>query len=144
VNIHNARKLDIEARRRQVASLLARSKTQTEIAQLLGVDQTTISGDVKALTLMSQRFVYDLAKSDLASYYKRCLDGIEEANREAWNIYSTYSRSDNVGNGKIRLMALRVAIQAQEVKFKLLTDGPSILAVNTLEDRIDSIEQSYH
>jgi IS30 family transposase len=77
----------IEERRRKVASLLAQSMTETEISKELGVDQSTISRDVKALKELSQQFVYDLAKSDLAYYYKQCIDGIEEAKREAWRIY---------------------------------------------------------
>jgi IS30 family transposase len=40
--------------------------TESEIAQELNVDQSTISRDVKALKQLSQQFVYDLAKSDLA------------------------------------------------------------------------------
>jgi hypothetical protein len=37
----------------------------------------------KALKALSQRFVFDLAKSDLAYYYKQCLDGIEESEGKA-------------------------------------------------------------
>jgi hypothetical protein len=40
----------------------------------LNVDQSAISRDVKALKEMSQRFVFDLAKSDLAYYYKQSID----------------------------------------------------------------------
>ena len=58
-------KFKIEERRRQVASLLAQSMTESEIAQELNVDQSTISRDVKALKQMSQQFVFDLAKSEL-------------------------------------------------------------------------------
>ena len=50
----------IEERRRRVASLLAQSMTETEIAQELNVDQSTISRDIKALKELSQQFVYDL------------------------------------------------------------------------------------
>jgi Trp operon repressor len=71
----------IEDRRRIVATLLAQSMTETEIAQELKVDQSTISRDIKALKELSQRFVFDLAKSDLAYYYKQCIDGIEEVRR---------------------------------------------------------------
>jgi IS30 family transposase len=39
----------IEERRRQVASLLAQSITESEIAEKLNVDQSTISRDIKAL-----------------------------------------------------------------------------------------------
>jgi IS30 family transposase len=49
--------------------LLAQSLTETEIAQELKVDQSTISRDVKALKQLSQQFVRDLAKSDLSYYY---------------------------------------------------------------------------
>ena len=70
-------KFKIEERRRQVASLLAQSMTESEIAQELNVDQSTISRDVKALKQMSQQFVFDLAKSDLAYHYKQCINRFE-------------------------------------------------------------------
>ncbi len=66
--VHNFK---IDERRRQVASLLAQSMTESEIAEELNVDQSTISRDVKALKELSQQFVYNLAKSDLAYYYKQ-------------------------------------------------------------------------
>jgi putative DNA primase/helicase len=65
-NNHINSKFQIEERRRKVASLLAQSMTETEIACELGVDQSTISRDIKVLKETSQQFVYDLAKSDLA------------------------------------------------------------------------------
>jgi hypothetical protein len=145
VDNHNAKKFDIEERRRQVARLLARSKSQIEIADALGVDQTTISGDIKALRVMSQSFIFDLAKSDLGSYYKDCLDSIEEVKREAWMIYDQWTAySDNsIDTAKVRLTALKVGIQAAEAKFKLLTEGPNIMAVKAMEDRINVIEQTF-
>lgn len=58
------------------------SMTEIEIAQELKVDQSTISRDIKALKALSQRFVFDLVKSDLAYYYKQCIDRIEEVRRK--------------------------------------------------------------
>lgn len=139
---HNSKNFAIEERRRQVASLLARSLTQTEIARQLGVDQSTISDDVKALRLMSQRFIYDLAKSDLGFYYKQCLDGIEQAKREAWRMYHHYDDRTSLEFVKPKLMALKIAIQAEEARFRLLTEGPNILAVKAMEERLNTIEQN--
>src|SRR5215210_3619201 len=85
-NKNNMNKFKIEERRRKVASMLAQSITETEIAQQLNVDQSTISRDVKALKEMSQQFVFDLAKSDLAYYYKQCINGIEEVRRKTWEL----------------------------------------------------------
>jgi IS30 family transposase len=75
----------IEERRMKLAPMLAQSMTETEIAEQLNVDQSTISRDVKALKEMSKQFVFDLAKSDLSYYYKQAKDGIEEAKKEAWD-----------------------------------------------------------
>jgi transcriptional antiterminator len=115
--------------------LLAQSLTETEIAQELKVDQSTISRDVKALKEISQQFVYDLAKSDLAYYYKQSIDGIEEAKREAWRIYN-----DNNISVKEKLSALKLIVESNEARFKLLSEGPSILAVKSLEERLNKIE----
>ncbi|MGE5601397.1 MAG: hypothetical protein ACM3TS_00140 [Clostridia bacterium] len=77
VPVHNNNNnFKIEECRRQVASMLAQSMTETEVAEKLDVDQSTISRDVKALKEMSQQFVFDSAKSDLAYYYKQSIDGI--------------------------------------------------------------------
>lgn len=131
--VHNFK---IEERRRKVASLLAQSMTETEIAQELNVDQSTISRDIKALKELSQQFVYDLAKSDLAYYYKQSIDGIEETKREAWKIY----HHNNEVSLKEKLSALKLIVEYNEARFKLLSEGPSILAVKSLEERLNKIE----
>ena len=127
----------IEERRRKVASFLAQSFTETEIAKELDVDQSTISRDVKALKELSQKFVYNLAKSDLAYYYKQCIDGIEEAKREAWKIYHNNNNEVSV---KEKLCALKLIVESNEARFKLLSEGPSVLAVKSLEERLNKIE----
>ena len=66
-------KYEIEGRRRKVATLLAQSMTETEIAVELNVDQSTISIDIKALKELSEQFVFDLAKSDLAYHTNNVL-----------------------------------------------------------------------
>ena len=137
-SVHNNNRytFKIEERRKKVASLLARSMTETEIAQKLEVDQSTISRDIKVLKQLSQQFVYDLAKSDLAYYYKQSIDGIEEAKREAWKIYN-HNTDVSV---KERLSALKLIVESNEARFKLLSEGPSILAVKSLEERLNKIE----
>src|SRR5215213_6028256 len=113
----SAHNLKIEERRKKVSSLLAQSMTESEIAQELKVDQSTISRDVKALKELSQQFVYDLAKSDLAYYYKQSIDGIEEAKRQAWRIYH---HNNNEVSIKEKLSALKLIVESNEARFKLL------------------------
>jgi DNA-binding transcriptional ArsR family regulator len=128
---------NIKERRKQVASLLSRSFTEAEIAEQLDVNQSTVSRDIKVLKEMSQQFVYDLAKSDLAYYYKQSIDGIEESKKESWKIFH-----DEMVPVKEKLLALRIIIQSNESRFKLLSEGPALLAIKSLEDRLNKIESS--
>ena len=132
-------KFKIEERRRQVASLLAQSMTETEIAQELNVDQSTISRDVKALKQMSQQFVFDLAKSDLAYHYKQCINGIEEVRRKAWELIRD-DEEQQLLTLRDKLLILRLIKECEEGKFALFKDGPSIMNVKSLEERIHQIE----
>lgn len=81
-----AKQYQIEERRRQVAIMVTQSYTEVEIAAKLGVDNTTISKDIKALKLISQQFIYDITKSDFTLYYKQCLDAVKLILRKQWEI----------------------------------------------------------
>src|SRR5215211_3008001 len=132
-SVHNFK---IEERRKRVASFLAQSMTESEMAHELNVDQSTISRDVKALKQLSQQFVHDLAKSDLSYYYKQCIDGIE-VKRKAWEAYRSTNSSLNL---KDKLSALKLIKECEEAKFSLLESGPSVMNLKSLEERLNKIE----
>lgn len=139
-NNHIKRQYAIDERRRKVASLLAQSKTETEIAEELGIYQSMVARDVKALREMSQQFVFDLAKSDLAYYYKQCIDGVEEVNRKAWEMFNNYEDNYSDLSAKDRLLALKIIIDANQAKFGLFERGPNIMNIKALEDRLGRVE----
>jgi Trp operon repressor len=120
--------------------MLAQAMTEQEIADKLGVDRTAISRDVKVLKQMSQQFVYDLAHSDLIYYYKQCLNGIEEAKRKAWLIFNRLTESSNPGAVKDSLLALKLTVDCNEAQFSLFKEGPAIMQIKKLEERLMHIE----
>ena len=79
------------------------------------------------------------SKSDLAYYYKQSIDGIEESKREAWRIYHHHNNNNEV-SVKEKLSALKLIIESNEARFKLLSEGPSVLAIKSLEERLNKIE----
>jgi DNA-binding transcriptional ArsR family regulator len=139
---NNFDKFKIEERRRKVAYMLAQSMTEIEIAEQLNVNQSTISRDIKVLKEMSQQFVFDLAKSDLAYYYKQCINGIEEVRRKAWEMLRGDNGKDEQQplTPKDKLLALKLIKECDEGKFALFKDGPSIMNIKSLEERLSKIE----
>ena len=81
-------------------------------------------------------FVYDLAKSDLAFYYKQCLVGIKEVKRKAWEILN---KSTDLST-RDKLLALKVIIDCNESEFALFKEGPAIMQVKSMEERLSNIE----
>jgi IS30 family transposase len=120
--------------------MLAQSMTEQEIADKLGVDRTTISRDVTILKRMSEQFVYDLARSDLAYYYKQCLNGLEEAKKKAWLIFNRLTESSSPSAVKDSLLALKLIMECNEAKFALFKEGPAIMQIKRLEERLTHIE----
>ena len=132
--LHNRK---IKERREKVSFLLSRSYSESEISEQLGVDQSTISRDIKVLKAESQHWVYDLAKADLAYYFKQSLTGIEQAKKEAWKIYSDPA----VANVRDKLLALKLVVMSEESRFELLSNGPGLMAVKSLEERLSRVEK---
>jgi hypothetical protein len=77
-----------------------------------------------------------LAKSDLAYYYKQCIDGIEEVRRKGWEIF----KGKNNLTPRDKLLALKVIRECNEAKFALFKEGPSIMHLKSLEERLQNIE----
>ena len=126
----------IEERRRWVAKLWAQSKTETEIAGELHCNVSTICRDIKYLKKLSQQFVVDLAK-DLGFYYKSCIDTMDQIQQKCWNIFN-----DNNVSQKDKLLALKIIRETCESKFSLIEKGPSVMALNSLQERVEKIESS--
>ena len=126
-----------DERRRQIASLLAQSRTETEIAEMLGVDQGTVSRDVKALRESAKQFVFDMAKSDLVYFYRTCIDGIDAVKLRAWD---AANRLEREGDDKTMLLALKLCKECDEARFGLFQSGPNVLKLDRLEAQADKIE----
>ena len=129
-------KFIIEERRRLVAKLWAQSKSETDIARELHCNVSTICRDIKYLKKLSQQFVFDLAK-ELGFYYKGCIDTMNQIQQKCWSIYN-----DDRISQKDKLLALKIIKETCESKFSLIERGPSVMALNSLQERVEKIESN--
>jgi hypothetical protein len=85
---------------------------------------------------MSQRFIFDLAKTDLPKFYHSCIQGVEAVKQRCWDIVHREHVDD-----KILIAALKLAKECDEARFSLFQSGPNVLNLQSLQNKIDSIEQ---
>jgi transcriptional regulator of NAD metabolism len=134
-----SKRLDIEERRKQIRSMLARSKTEQEIADELDKSRRTILRDIKALKEESNQSVYDLAKSDLAFYYMQCLQTIQESERMIWETYRN-RKSLKLQERKERYQVAKMIRESAQARMGIFKDGPIMMTVKALENRLSNIE----
>jgi len=121
----------INERRQKLFALLTRGMKGYEIAKELNTDQSTISRDIKYLTSQSQSYLNDLAKSTLPFMYQTSIEGIRDVIKEC---------QDQTINMYQKLAALKLIKDCHETIFRLLDEGPSVLAMRQLQDRLILIE----
>ena len=127
----------IQERRQKISALLTRGMKGYEIAKELGVDSATISRDIKYLTAESQNYLNSLAKETLPFNYQISIEGIRDVIKECWAIYQSQESRVNMYQ---RLAALKLSKECQESIFHLLDEGPSVLAMRQLQERLILIE----
>jgi hypothetical protein len=136
---HN--RIQIKERRENVLVLLTKGMKGYEIAKELGVDASTISRDIHYLIGQSQNYLSSLAKETLPFMYQSSIEGIRNVLKECWSIYTLDNHNDNKDLTWFhKLAALRLAKECNEALFRLTAEGPSVMYVKLLEERLERIE----
>jgi predicted transcriptional regulator len=130
--------MQIKERREDVLVLLTKGLKGYEIAEELGVDASTVSRDIKYLISQSHNYLNSLAKEALPFMYQTSIEGIRNVLKECWGIYTIESNKEITWFHK--LTALKLAKECNEALFKFTAEGPSVMYVRLLEERLKRIE----
>ena len=133
---HN--RIQIKERREDVLVHLTKGMKGYEIARELGVDASTVSRDIQYLISQSHNYLNSLAKETLPFMYQISIEGIRNVLKECWNIYTYESNKEICWFHK--LAALKLAKECNEALFRLTAEGPSVMYVKLLEERLKRIE----
>ena len=70
--------------------------------------------------------------------YQTSVEGIKNVLKECWNVYTSESNKEITWFHK--LATLKLAKECNETLFKFTAEGPSVMCVKLLEERIERIE----
>ena len=127
----------INERRQKIWTLLTKGMRRHEIAKELGIAHSTVSRDIKYLAGQSQNYLNSLAKETLPFMYETSIEGIRDVIKECHAIYQS---QDLRINWYHKLAALKLIKECNEARFRVLGEGPSVLAKRKLQDRVILIE----
>lgn len=127
----------ITERREKAMILLTKGLMGFEIANELQVDPATISRDINYLSKESNNNLSILVKSTLPFIYSTSIEGINSLLKECWNIYQSDYASINYLH---KLNSLKLAKECNESLFRLVAEGPCLVYLKELEERLEKVE----
>lgn len=129
----SSNKMIIE-RREKVMVLVTKGLKGYPIADELKVDPATVSRDIQYLSRESGNNLNSLAKETLPVMYQTSIEGIKNILNECWKIYNYNSEHNKEIAWMTRLNALKLAKEYNESLFKLVSEGPSLIYMKTIEE----------
>ena len=123
---------EIMKRREQIAILLGKHLSQTEIAQTLGLDDWTVSRDIKKLMGLADYKIRELPK-EYSYIFLNEVNGLDNNIKEAEIILAQSS------DDKIKLIALNTLAKLRQVKMEMLSAGPMVSAVRGLNEEVQRL-----
>ena len=127
----------INERREKVMVLLTKGLKGYQIASELQVDPATISRDIHYLSKESSNNLHSLVKDTLPFMYTISLEGIKNILNECWSINQSDDASINYSH---KLTSLKLAKECNESLFRLVAEGPCLVYLKELEDRLEKVE----
>ncbi|KAA2282969.1 HTH domain-containing protein [Candidatus Nitrosocosmicus agrestis] len=140
-NNNTNNKLIVE-RREKVMVLVTKGLKGYQIAQQLNIDPSTVSRDIQYLSKESNNALNSLAKETLPFMYQSSIEGIRSILKESWKIYNNEEKDLEL-TWSHRLKALEITKSCYESMFKLVSEGPSLVYMKALEERVEKISSAF-
>jgi transcriptional regulator with XRE-family HTH domain len=120
-SIPNSAVFDIEKENRlsRIISLYSKGLTQAEIAQELGVDQSTVSRDLQFIKQEAKKKIEKYLNEDILFEYLRYIAGSNEVTRKLWEIVQ-----DKHITTKDKTNAISLLMQSYNKRLEALIGGP--------------------
>ena len=136
---HRSSHREISERRERVMTLLTKGLKGYQIAMELDISPSSVTRDIQFLSKQSNTSLKSLVKETMPLLYSTSIEGIKNVLNECWNIYQSENTSINYLH---KLNSLKLAKECNESLFKLVAEGPCLVYLKELEERLEKIENN--
>lgn len=98
--------------------MYSKGYTQSEIAERVGVDQSTVSRDLQFIKQEAKKKIEKYLNEDILFEYLRYMAGSNEVTRHLWELVQ------NEENAKDKVNALSLLMQCYNKRLEMLIGGP--------------------
>jgi transcriptional regulator with XRE-family HTH domain len=115
----NVSVIDIEKENRlsKIISLYSKGHTQSEIAERVGIDQSTVSRDLQFIKQEAKNKIEKYLNEDILFEYLRYMAGSNEVTRHLWELVQ------NEESARVKMNALSLLMQCYNKRLEMLIGG---------------------
>jgi IS30 family transposase len=110
--------IEVEDRRARVIALYSKGLNQAEIAEKLGVNQSTVSRDLREMREQSRKEIGKHVIKDALFEFYRWAAGMDEVTKKAWEI-----GEDEKAAHKSKMEALSFLVGCYNRRLEIMTGG---------------------
>jgi hypothetical protein len=111
--------LEQENRRSKVLTFFSKGLTQSEIAEQLHIDQSTVSRDLSYIKEESRKQIETHVTKYIPFEFRRCLTGLDQITKKLWDIVS-----EEEGTSKDQMAALSLLMHCYSTRLEMVVGGP--------------------
>jgi hypothetical protein len=109
--------IEHENRKAKVLTLYTKGMTQSEIAEQLHIDQSTVSRDLIHIKEESRKQIEAQVTKYIPFEFRRCLTGLDQITKKLWDIAEESTNKD-------KMAALSLLMHSYSTRLELLVGGP--------------------
>jgi DNA-binding CsgD family transcriptional regulator len=128
----------IKSRRERILALMAQGATKSEIAATLSTTKVTVDRDLRNINNQTNKEYSRMVRESIPTLFDNCLTSLNSVLKNCWLLHAVDDPQRVTTWHKINI--LRLIAETTEKKFNMISNGPALMEVNRLKQRLEELK----